>query len=593
MDPILQDKLLGIGTPQSGTNMERNELIGLIRRMIKENKYTVDYLLNYAQSNGYQYQMASDIFEELTGMNPKILVNNNEYYQNPVFVPSMTLAWGYKKATKNEAYYIVPFEYGYGVMYKNEKDNPEMKFEYASIDEAVNKLKTLVTKVFTINKIITDNCLENDDIQLNSNTVHNVNNPYYSTPLQELKQSYINKVIDQSQFEKKAFRLVAEEKITTNEAEDAMKWLDELQKERDIEEFEDVEFGNLKNDDKMKIQEENKQLEGSLEFEDIVDEIYTTIGDEYADKNKLGKIYNENKSFFKGLDKEQVAQRLYELYLGFSEDEIKGKEKYVKKSESDLGDSWQANPYASLKKKAAINEDRKDFLISPIGADWDDTKLDAYIAELEQSSDGLTSEEETIIRQYCEDCKKDINASLKKKAADEDIQLEDIKDKDIIKDTIDEINDTDFNNLVNDITPEQYLEEESKNDQVIKINEKVNKIIDEFTSKFEEFTKYKLQLNTYKLQILNQGNTDTKLKPIEDDELNAQAIVQIIITIAPVENLNNTKKGLAIFSINKDKVSFNGTIRMEQNTFVAFSEEGFDAAFEDDKQAKDEIENLI
>jgi len=517
MDPILQDKLLGIGTPQSGTNMERNELIGLIRRMIKENKYTVDYILSYCESLCYSYRMASDIFEELTGMNPKILVNNNEYYQNPVFVPSMTLAWGYKKATKNEAYYIVPFEYGYGVMYKNEKDNPEMKFEYVSIDEAVNKLKTLVTKVFTINKIITDNCLENNDIQLNSNTVHNVNNPYYSTPLQELKQSYINKVIDQSQFEKKAFRLVAEEKITTSEAEDAMKWLDELQKERDIEEFEDVEFGNLKNDDKMKIQEENKQLEGSLEFEDIVDEIYTTIGDEYADKNKLGKIYNQNKSFFKGLDKEQAAQRLYELYLGFSKDEIKNKEKYVKK---------------------------------------------------------------------------DINASLKKKAADEDIELEDIEDKDIIKDTIDEINDTDFNNLVNDITPEQYLEEESKNDQVIKINEKVNKIIDEFTSKFEEFTKYKLQLNTYKLQILNQGNTDTKLKSIEDDELNAQAIVQIIITIAPVENLNNTKKGLAIFSINKDKVNFNGVIRM-QDGFVAFSEDGFDAAFEDDKQAKDEIENLI
>ena len=257
MDPILQDKLLGIGTPQSGTNMERNELIGLIRRMIKENKYTVDYILSYCESLCYSYQMASDIFEELTGMNPKILVNNNEYYQNPVFVPSMTLAWGYKKATKTEAYYIVPFEYGYGVMYKNEKDNPEMKFEYVSIDEAVNKLKTLVTKVFTINKIITDNCLENNDIQLNSNTVHNVNNPYYSTPLQELKQSYINKVIDQSQFEKKAFRLVAEEKITTSEAEDAMKWLDELQKERDIEEYEDIEFGNLKNDEKMDLQEEN------------------------------------------------------------------------------------------------------------------------------------------------------------------------------------------------------------------------------------------------------------------------------------------------------------------------------------------------
>lgn len=850
MDPILESKLLGIGTPYSGTNIERNELIGLIRRMIKENKYTVDYILNYVQSLGYQYQMASDIFQELTGMNPKVIVNSDEYYQNPNFVPAMTLAWGYKKSTKSEAYYVVPFEYGYSVMFKNEKDVPESQFQFITIDEAVNKLKSLVTKVFTINKIITDNCLDKEDIQLNSNTVHNVNNPYFSTPINEMKQAYINKVIDESQFEKKAFRLVAEEKITTKEAEDAMKWLDDLQKERNIEELENVEFGNIKNDDKMKIQEENKQLEGSvLEFEDVVEEIYSTIGDEYANKNKLRRLFYKNKSFFKGLNKEQAAERLYELYLGFSENEISGKDKYVKKNkiksskdlkvgdivrtngsvwvkikeiinnekaivepihkddielnkypegesieflddlmtEDDLQKQWKENyTYSSLKKKArnwlvrlemtkemndleklvdengefdaeedtpvefqelvekfcdklftykdeiakkigedaasefddivtalkydgpcstdqfnymlndlydfcdnlsiwlethgrieaslkkkakkfkimlsipfgkyhlidweaeskeqakkefidnnpyyannkkgiisvdeykdtfnnnaslkkkisgtkdyfeqvvsVIDEDRKDYLIAPISAGWDEYQLDAYIAEMEQSKDGLTSEEETLIRQTYEDYKKDINASLKKKAADKDIELDDIKEKDVIKDTIDEINDTDFNELVKEETPQEYLEDESKNEQVNKVNEKVSKIIDEFTSKFDDFTKYKLQMSTYKLQILNQGSNDTSLQPIEDTELNAQAILQIILTIAPIEDLENSKKALAIFSINKDKVLFNGTLRMEGNTFVAFSEEGLDSIFTNDEDKVDITDELI
>ena len=47
---------------------------------------------------------------------------------------------------------------------------------------------------------------------------------------------------------------------------------------------------------------------------------------------------------------------------------------------------------ASLKKKATIDENRKDYLIAPISAGWDEYQLDAYIAEMEQSKDGLTSD---------------------------------------------------------------------------------------------------------------------------------------------------------------------------------------------------------
>lgn len=634
MDPILESKLLGIGTPYSGTNIERNELIGLIRRMIKENKYTVDYILNYVQSLGYQYQMASDIFQELTGMNPKVIVNSDEYYQNPNFVPAMTLAWGYKKGSKTEAYYVVPFEYGYSIMFKNEKDAPESKFEYITINEAVDKLKSLVTKVFTINKIITDNCLDKEDIQLNSNTVHNVNNPYFSTPINEMKQAYINKVIDESQFEKKAFQLVAEEKITVKEADDAMKWLDELKKERTEEELEDVEFGNIKNDEKMDLQEENKQLSGSNNFDEVYNEIQTFIGDEYANKNELRAIYFKNKSFLKNLSKEDAAQKLYELYLGFNQDDIKGKDKYVKKNKIDSSlkkkarnwlvrlemtkemndlEKWvDENGEFSAEQDTPVEFEElvgkfcdklftyKNEIAKKIGEDAA-SEFDDIVTELKYDGPSSVDQFNYMLDDLYDFCDNlsiwlethgRVEASLKKKAADEDVELDDIKEKDVMKDTIDEINDTDFNELVKEETPQDYLEDESKNEQVMKINEKVGKIIDEFTSKFDDFTKYKLQMSSYKLQVLNQGSSDTSLQPIEDTELNAQAILQIILTIAPAQDLENAKKALAIFSINKDKVLFNGTLRT-QDGFIAFSEEGIDTIFSEDK-AEDEItEDLI
>lgn len=634
MDPILESKLLGIGTPYSGTNIERNELIGLIRRMIKENKYTVDYILNYVQSLGYQYQMASDIFQELTGMNPKVIVNSDEYYQNPNFVPAMTLAWGYKKGSKNEAYYVVPFEYGYSIMFKNEKDAPESKFEYITINEAVDKLKSLVTKVFTINKIITDNCLDKEDIQLNSNTVHNVNNPYFSTPINEMKQAYINKVIDESQFEKKAFQLVAEEKITVKEADDAMKWLDELKKERTEEELEDVEFGNIKNDEKMDLQEENKQLSGSNNFDEVYNEIQTSIGDEYANKNELRAIYFKNKSYLKNLSNEEAAQKLYELYLGFSKNDIRGKDKYTKKNKIDSSlkkkarnwlvrlemtkemndlEKWvDENGEFSAEQDTPVEFEElvekfcdklftyKDEIAKKIGEDAA-SEFDDIVTELKYDGPCSIDQFNYMLNDLYDFCDNlsiwlethgRVEASLKKKAADEDVELDDIKEKDVMKDTIDEINDTDFNELVKEETPQDYLEDESKNEQVMKINEKVGKIIDEFTSKFDDFTKYKLQMSSYKLQVLNQGSSDTSLQPIEDTELNAQAILQIILTIAPAQDLENAKKALAIFSINKDKVLFNGTLRT-QDGFIAFSEEGIDTIFSEDK-AEDEItEDLI
>ena len=749
MDPILTNKLLGIPYAGAGTTLERNGLMGVMREMIKANKYTAEYILDYCQSVGYPSKMAFDIFTEMTGINPKVIINNNEYYQNPVFVPSMTLGWGYKKGTKTEAYYVVPFEYGYSVMYKNETDVPESKFEYITINDAIDKLKTLVTKVFTINKIINDNCLKYEDVQLNANSVHQTNNIYFSSPINEIKQAYINKAIDDSEFEKKAFRLVAEEKVDVKDAEDAMKWLDELKKEQKEEEFEDIEFGNLKNDKTMEMQEESKQLSGSVQFDEIIDELYTTIGDEYADKNKLRLLYLKNKSFFNDLNKEEAAQKLYELYLGFSQEDIKNKDKYVKKNKIDSSLKIKAKNWvvrlemtkemndlekwidengefdaesdtpeeftnlvekfcdklftykdeieektsedaasefddivtelkydgpnsvdnfnyildnlydfcdynsiwlethgrieAFLKRKAVdktaeeiINNFRPEiqnydkesnfefinysFLIKDKNSDftavldvWKNSDEDYNdelhfawnqdIFDMTNSKDVLQKQvqDDEEVFEYCKEIVESfiyrnklfkIEAFLKRKAADADIELDDIEEKDVIKDKIEEINNTDFDELTKEETPQDYLEDESKNEQVIKINEKVIKIIDEFTSKFDDFTKYKLQMSSYKLQILNQGTDNDGLQAIEDTELNAQAILQIILTIAPTEDLENAKKALAIFSINKDKVLFSGTLRTADG-FVALSEEGLDTIFEEDKKEVEITEDLI
>ena len=140
MDPIITKMLEGVPYNGMGSTLERNALIGVIRNLINEDKYTVDYILNYAESVGYQRQMAEDVFKELTGLSPKLIVNNNDYYKMPAYVPNMCIAWGISKSTKDKAYYIVPFEYGYSVMEKDEVNAPIPTVISATIPEAFDEL---------------------------------------------------------------------------------------------------------------------------------------------------------------------------------------------------------------------------------------------------------------------------------------------------------------------------------------------------------------------------------------------------------------------------------------------------------------------
>lgn len=263
MDPVTNKLLQGTPYAGMGGTQERNALIGVIRNLISEDKYTVDYILNYAQSVGYQRQMAEEVFKELTGLSPKLIVNNNEYYNMPSYVPNMCIAWGTSKSNKEKAFYIVPFEYGYAVMEKDEVNAPIPTVISATIPEAFEELKKVAKGIQTLDKIITKKLLETEDVQTDAHTVHQVNLPYAASPLQVLKKNFKDKVLSVSEFERQASKLLASEEITVDEAEDLMAWKQDL-----IDE--DETYGN----DVLELDEQWKPLDADVD-EDLESFDYT------------------------------------------------------------------------------------------------------------------------------------------------------------------------------------------------------------------------------------------------------------------------------------------------------------------------------
>ena len=269
-DPILTQKLLGTPFAGVGTTLERNSLQTLMKGLISENKYSVEYIINLCVSYGYSRQLAKEVFTELTGLSPELIVENNEYYQNPVFVPSGTIAWGLSKTNDKIAFYVVPFEYGYALNKKNETEVPEQIAQFVDINSAVKKMKGLVKKVFTIDQIITENLLLNEPIQSSAKNTHDTEEPYFSDPVRNLKNRYKKRYITDGEVKSEAFKLVASEEITEKEAVELAKWVDLEQEKRDIEEDEDVEFSSVKNDPKGRLQEEaqeNSRLKASADEE--------------------------------------------------------------------------------------------------------------------------------------------------------------------------------------------------------------------------------------------------------------------------------------------------------------------------------------
>lgn len=675
MEPTIEKLLQNIPFAGMGSTLERNGLIGVIRELIKANKYTVDYILNYCESVGYQRNMTEQVFEELTGLSPKLIINNNEYYNAPIYVPACTIAWGLAKTKPNVAFYVVPGSYGYSVMEKNETEAPVEVIQMATIPEAIDELKKVAKKIQTLDKIITSKLLETENVATIANDIDQTSKPYAAVdPIFELKKNFKNKVIDANGFEREAKKLVAEEKITVDQAEDLMAWKQDL-----IDEDESYANEVLQNN------EEWKPLEAEVEvpFDKIYDEFQILVIDEDDDsllnkKEKAKELYEQNKDLFTNCDLIECVFRLHQLMLGFSKDEIIGHSEYekqeMKKKSSKKVKSWTSDEWdedlmkldnfeyiysllvngnidlykqklnnmskkelidymewaeetgiskeklglyyiTSSKKIACKTIDLQDILDAINAEDVEDVWVDPTDDGLEiitydngkQIKDKFTREDIKRILNLNDDFYWNIDDNdevmsltlvdskkqASKKVTAENMTLEDMEDEDNkteVEKEVEKIDETPIDELLQDTAPLDYFDEEIKNDKVDTINDVVSKCITEFSDKFKDFDKYDIKILSYKTKILDPYTTSSD-EMIPDNEVNADAVLQVILAVNNKADNAEVKKLLAVFSITDGKMHWTGTVRDENDKIVAFTDQGLDSIFNDEEV--EDVEEVI
>lgn len=547
MDPILTSKFLDVPFAGIGTTLERNALISVIRNLIKDNKYTVDYILDYCTSAGYSYKTASDVFTELTGLSPKLIVNNNEYYKMPSYVPNMCIAWGEAKTKKDVAYYIVPGAYGYVIMEKDEVNAPVPVVEVATIPEAIDELKKVAKKIQTLHKIITEKLLETEDIQTSANDTHLVNKPYCSDPVFVLKKNFKDKVIGIKEFEKQARQLVTEDKISIEKAEDLMSWKDDL-----IDEDESYNNEVLEHTEKWN---QLKADEDEEDYFDNFDYIYNLLldGDIQAYKAKLDDFTEEELiDYLEWASEHNIDKKDLELELSNKR----------KSSVSEYIETAK-NMKEEGKTRAQIN----NYLQGKIQDEEIKRILDS-IYNKKQSSKKITAEEADL----------------------DDLMSEESKDE--VQEEMEQIKDTPVSELLSEQTPADYFDKSLQEDKVDTINDVVSKCIDKFSEKFKDFEKYEVKILSYNTKVLGDY-TPNKAEMIEDEQINANAILQVILQITNNADETEMKKALAVFSITDGKLHWTGTIRGENDEVVAFTEEGLDSLFEVEEVKDKELEDII
>lgn len=619
MDPIVTKMFQSTPFAGMGTTLERNALVGVIRNLISEDKYTVDYILDYAESVGYSRQDAEEVFKELTGLSPKLIINNNAYYDMPAGVPNMCIAWGISKSTKDKAFYIVPFEYGYSVMEKDEVNAPVSTVICATIPEAFEELKKVAKNIQTLDKIITKKLLETENVPTTADNPHQVNLPYSALPLQVLKKNFKDKVLSISEFEKQASKLLQSKEITVDEAEDLMAWKQDL-----IDE--DETYGN----DVLELNEQWNEVQATLDFKDVYNEVLEMAAenkDSLGTENTAKTMYNLHANLFKNIDLIEAATRLYQLLLGFTEDEILGHSKFEDKQPKQSAKKVCPNCGSDIVGYPALSrKDNKTEICSECG------QLEALedfhnFMNKKKSSKKVTAEDEFEkafendliiddendnawfpgyeehkfkIEPSYEKMKekalkiwKQIHSSKKVTAENmtlDDIEVEDNKDE--VQEEIEKIEDTPIEEIFEEKTPEQYFDKALQEDKVDTINDVVSKCIDKFSEKFKDFDKYTIKILSYNTKVLGEY-TPVKEEIVKDDEINANAILQIILSIANNADETNIKKALAVFSITNGKLHWTGTIRGENDQVVAFTEEGLDALFEVEEPSEEELEDII
>lgn len=586
MDPVITKILEGIPYAGMGSVLERNALIGYVRNLIKDSKYTIEMILSMCESVGYSRQMAEDVFKELTGLSPKLIVNNNEYYNMPNGVPNMCIAWGNSKSTKDKAYFIVPFEYGYATMETDGINAPIPTVISATIPEAFDELKKVAKNIQTLDKIITKKLLETEEVPTDANDVHQVNLPYAASPLQILKKNFKDKVLSVSEFERQASKLLASEEITVDEAEDLMAWKQDL-----IDEDESYANEVLENNEKW------NEVQATVEFDDIYNELKEIVhhDDEYGfNKDKVRAIFEANKDMFQEVDLIESVNRLYQLLLGFSKEEIlghsefNGKQSSKKVTAEKLGQEeykgftikyWQDPGY-----QGAINY--KIFYNDKL---VETNRVESYdVAKFEW-------EKFIDIHESFYKYNPSFNRSSSKKVTAENMTLDDIEaedNKDTVQEEIEKIEETPAEDIFAESTPEDYLDKALQEDKVDTINDVVSKCIDKFSEKFKDFDKYQVKILSYNTKVLGEDKPIQE-EMVQDKEIDANAILQVILQITNNAEESNIKKVLAIFSITNGELHWTGTVRGENDQVVAFTEEGLDALFEVNEPSEEELEDII
>lgn len=547
MDPILTSKFLDVPFAGTGTTLERNALVGVIRNLIKDNKYTVDYILDYCASAGYSYKMASDVFTELTGLSPKLIVNNNEYYKMPSYVPNMCIAWGEAKTKKDVAYYIVPGAYGYVVMEKDEVNAPVPTVEVATIPEAIDELKKVAKKIQTLHKIITEKLLEAENVQTSADDTYLVNKPYCSDPVFILKKNFKDKVIGIKEFEKQARQLVAEDKISIEKAEDLMSWKDDL-----IDEDESYNNEVLEHTEKWN---QLKADEDEEDYFDSFDYIYNLLldGDIQAYKARLDDFTEEELiDYLEWASEHDIDKKDLEL-------ELSNKRKPSISEYTEIA--------KNMKEEGKTRAQIINYLQGKIQDEEIKRILDS-IYNKKQSSKKITAEEADL----------------------DDLMSEEFKDE--VQEEMEQIKDTPVSELLSEQTPADYFDKSLQEDKVDTINDVVSKCIDKFSEKFKDFEKYEVRILSYNTKVLGDY-TPNKTEMIEDEQINANAVLQVILQITNNADETEMKKALAVFSVTNGKLHWTGTIRGENDEVVAFTEEGLDSLFEVEEIKEEELEDII
>jgi hypothetical protein len=146
--------LYGIKYVRSGTPEELLEIEGHLNQMINEGM-TYLFMEKFLMSYGYQPAMIRRAFQNLTGMTPQCVVNE-EYIRSPGCIPQFTLGWGKGKSKKDGWYFVMPMVNWYALMHQVDDQIREEVSRHDELKDALSAMSKKVVKVEVWNPPVKD-----------------------------------------------------------------------------------------------------------------------------------------------------------------------------------------------------------------------------------------------------------------------------------------------------------------------------------------------------------------------------------------------------------------------------------------------------